>query len=226
VKILIMDDETLFRSGLSYLLASLDPKPELVETCDLAGAQRALRTTAIELVILDVRSGDTNGSGTLEQLRLEFPLVPLMVLSSERDPTVIHRCIEHGAMGFVTKHASHSELLGAIRLVIAGGLYLPRELLPGIGASSPEEHHPTEVAILAQLSERQREVLDLLLQGLPNKRISSELAISQNTVKSHVSAIFRALGARNRTEAVFMATRAGIKSKPRGATNPGASARV
>lgn len=209
VNILIVDEETLFRSGMHHLLASLEPKPIVMEADGLGEARRALSTGVVDLVLIDVRVGGGARLETLACLRDAFPTVPMVVLSAERDPTVIHRCIEHGAMGFITKHASHGELLAAVRLIVAGGVYLPREAT----TPAPGERHPADSAVLAQLSARQREVMRYLLQGKPTKTISNEMDISQNTVKSHLSAIYRALGASNRTEAVCVATRAGLSAE-------------
>ena len=210
MNILLVDEETLFRSGMNYLLASLDSRPNVIEADGLAQARRVLASRTIDLVMLDLRISGFGKPERLERLREEFPGVPIVVLSAERDPTVIHRCMEHGAMGFITKHASHGELLAAIRLIVAGGIYLPREASAAHRRSGKSERHPSEAAVLAQLSARQREVLGYLLQGKPNKTISTEMDISPNTVKAHLSAIFRTLGARNRTEAVYVLNRAGV----------------
>ena len=113
-------------------------------------------------------------------------------------------------MGFITKCSTHDELLGAIRLIVAGGIYLPAAVRDGQHAPADHGSRPSDIALLTSLSKRQREVLTLLLQGKPNKTISTQMDISQNTVKAHLTAIFRVLGARNRTEAVYFAARAGV----------------
>lgn len=210
MNILLVDEETLFRSGMCYLLASLDSRPNVIEADSLAQARRVLASRDIDLAMLDLRVSGFVKPEKLDRLREEFPGVPMVVLSAERDPTVIHRCMEHGAMGFITKHASHGELLAAIRLIVAGGIYLPREAVMARRGAGADGRHPSESAVLAQLSSRQREVLGYLLRGKPNKTISTEMDISPNTVKSHLSAIFRTLGARNRTEAVYVLNRAGV----------------
>ena len=210
MKILIVDDHTLFRSGMVHLLQSLSPQPVVVESEDLTSAAELLMSQSdVDLVLLDLKLSDAVGVDSLLTLRKQAPDTSIIVLSGEQDPIVIRRCIDHGAMGFITKSATHDELLNAIRLIIAGGIYLPREVMANaIHSRNPEER--TDVALLASLSDRQREVLTYLLQGKPNKTISSKMEISQNTVKAHLSAIFRTLGARNRTEAVYFAARAGV----------------
>ena len=210
MKILIVDDHTLFRSGMVHLLQSLSPQPVVVESEDLTSAAELLMSQSdVDLVLLDLKLSDAVGVDSLLTLRKQAPDTSIIVLSGEQDPIVIRRCIDHGAMGFITKSATHDDLLNAIRLIIAGGVYLPREVMANaIYSRNPEER--SDVALLASLSDRQREVLTYLLQGKPNKTISSKMEISQNTVKAHLSAIFRTLGARNRTEAVYFAARAGV----------------
>ena len=193
-----------------HLLQSLSPQPEVVESEDLTSSAEMLsQQNDIDLVLLDLKLSDAVGVDSLLTLRKQAPETPIIVLSGEQDPDVIRRCIDHGAMGFITKSATHDELLSAIRLIVAGGVYLPRDVMAGaIHSRHPQER--SDVALLASLSDRQREVLAYLLQGKPNKTISSKMDISQNTVKAHLSAIFRTLGARNRTEAVYFAARAGV----------------
>lgn len=210
MKILIVDDHTLFRSGMVHLLQGLAPSPDVIESEDLGSAISLLAERSdIDLVLLDLKLQDAVGVDSLLTLRRESPDSTIVVLSGEQDPAVIHRCIDNGAMGYISKAATHEELLGAIRLIVSGGVYLPREaMLSGMHQRSNSER--SDVALLASLSDRQREVLAYLLQGKPNKTISNNMDISQNTVKAHLSAIFRTLGARNRTEAVYFAARAGV----------------
>lgn len=213
MKLLIVDDHTLFRNGLTHLLQCLNPAPTVVESKDLGTAlQQVDEHDDLELILLDLNLEDTVGVDSLLNLRKHSPDIPIIVLSGEENPDVIRRCIDQGAMGFITKSATHDELLSAIQLILAGGVYLPRDTMINSALSrTPQE--PSDVALLASLSARQREVLTYLLQGKPNKTISSKMAISENTVKAHLSGIFRALGARNRTEAVYFAARAGMPLK-------------
>ncbi len=211
MKILIIDDHTLFRSGMVHLLEDLQPQPQIVESYSLKNAQEYLYDgQEVDLVLLDLRLSDTVGLDGLAALRNDIPDTPIIVLSAEMDPLVIHRCIELGAMGFITKCSTHNELLGAIRLIVAGGIYLPAAVRNGQHTPANHGSRPSDIALLTSLSKRQREVLTLLVQGKPNKTISTQMDISQNTVKAHLSAIFRVLGARNRTEAVYFAARAGV----------------
>ena len=205
MKILIVDDHALFRSGLVHLLQSFEPSPEVVDTGDLVGAQEILLSDApADLVLLDLKLQVSSGVESLLLLRQQFPDIAVVVLSGETDPVVIHSCIQNGAMGYISKAATHEELLSAITLIVAGGVYLPKEITR-VQATSDYTGSAGEQDVLAKLSERQREVLTYVIQGKPNKTISEKLNISQNTVKAHLSGIFKLLGASNRTEAVYIA---------------------
>jgi len=210
MKILIVDDHALFRSGLVHLLQSFTPQPIVVQAEDLASAESELNADqSIDMVLLDLKLHDTRGVESLLTLRRYAPEISIVILSGEQDPDVIHSCIDSGAMGFISKAATHDELLGAIRLIVSGGIYLPKEVTATHGRAKATSGN-SNVARLASLSDRQREVLTYLLQGKPNKTISEKMNISQNTVKAHLSGIFKILGASNRTEAVYFAARAGV----------------
>ena len=208
--ILLVDDHTLFREGMRFLLQGL---AEIIMITESDSSESALeflngQPDPLDFILLDLNMGTTNGIESLEQVRSVAPEVPIIVLSAEQDAVVIRQCIDAGAMGFISKTSSHAELLAAIQLILAGGIYLPRDVT--LGHSTDRQSLKPESDILAGLSNRQREVLRYLLQGKPNKTISNEMNISLNTIKTHLSAIFRELGARNRTEAVYFAARAGV----------------
>ncbi len=210
MKILILDDHTLFREGLKLLLLGLHEQLDIQDVDNLLAAQSLVAQNHFDLALIDLNLGEVNGLETLLQVRDQLKGTPIVVLSAERNSDVIHRAIEEGAMGFISKTATHHELLAAIKLILAGGVYLPKEVAAVRSTAARVDGSSSESEILSALSGRQREVLKYLLQGKPNKTISVQLNISENTVKAHLSAIFRALGARNRTEAVYFAARAGV----------------
>ena len=211
MKILIVDDHTLFRSGMVHLLQSMSPPPSVLESDGVHSALQILVKHAdIDLVLLDLNLDDAIGVEALLRLRDQITDTTIVVLSGEQDPGVIRQCIDAGAMGFITKTSTHDELLSAIKLTVAGGVYLPSSVKTRNFQQVAQASKPGDVALLASLSGRQREVLTYLVQGKPNKTISSYMDISENTVKAHLSAIFKTLGARNRTEAVYFAARAGV----------------
>lgn len=202
MKVLVVDDHPLIREALRNVLAELDANWELLESADSAGALRiAAARPDIDLVLLDLNLPDADGFATLEELRRRRPATAVVMLSAQNDHQLVTRSIALGAAGYIPKSTPHEVMVSALRLVCSGGMYLPPEVLAGGG---PHLGEP-------QLTARERQVLALMLEGKSNKRISNHLGMAEATVKNHVTAILRALGASNRTEAVIAAGRLGWK---------------
>jgi DNA-binding NarL/FixJ family response regulator len=143
----------------------------------------------------------------LSELRRDWPGIPLLVLSATHDRATVERALDLGAMGFIPKTANTRVLIDALRLVLSGGVFVPPDC-PGTGSARPR------AAARAQdlgLTLRQSDVLRLLVQGKPNKLICRDLALSEGTVKVHVSAILRALNVHNRTQVVIELARRGVR---------------
>lgn len=202
MKVLVVDDHPLIREALRNVLVELDANCELLESADSAGALRiAAARPDIDLVLLDLNLPDADGFATLEELRRRRPATAVVILSAQNDHQLVTRSIALGAAGYIPKSTPHEVMVSALRLVCSGGMYLPPEVLAGGG---PRRGEP-------QLTARERQVLALMLEGKSNKRISSHLGMAEATVKNHVTAILKALGASNRTEAVIAAGRLGWK---------------
>jgi DNA-binding NarL/FixJ family response regulator len=200
MKVLVVDDHPLIREALRNVLAELDAGCELLESADSAGALRTVAAQPeIDLVLLDLNLPDADGFATLEELRRRRPATAVVMLSAQNDHQLVTRSIALGAAGYIPKSTPHEVMVSALRLVCSGGLYLPPEVLAGEGPANP------------QLTARERQVLALMLEGKSNKRICSRLGLAEATVKNHVTAILKALGASNRTEAVIAAGRLGWK---------------
>jgi DNA-binding NarL/FixJ family response regulator len=207
MRILVVDDHPLIREGLAHLLRQLDPAVEVVEAISAERARAAFdRDAAFSLVLLDLSLPGAHGMSLLEELRLARPEVPVVVLSGSDSRANVLAAIDRGAMGFISKRSSTSVMVSALRLVLAGGVYIPPEALDP-EAKSVDDPAPADAAPLASavasLTQRQTEILALLVEGKPNKLICRELGIAEGTVKAHISAILRALGVENRTEAVL-----------------------
>jgi DNA-binding NarL/FixJ family response regulator len=153
----------------------------------------------------------TQGHQHVAKLRADAPALPVIVLSGSEDVDLMRSLIDLGVLGFIPKAYSPEVMLSAIRLVLAGGIYIPPLLLANAQAQGwqPEPvHAPSADAgrsidgLRSLLTERQIDVMRLLSQGKPNKLIARDLGISEGTVKIHLAAIFRALNVRNRVEAV------------------------
>ncbi len=211
VNILLVDDHALFREGLKFLLRSLDAGLELDEAGDCARALERASARSYDLVLLDLKLPGVNGMDALKALREAVPSTPLVVLSGEEDPRLVREAIERGAMGFIPKSSTPEVLIQALRLVLAHGVYLPPAVLDTPAAAAPPPHPESAEAKLPLLTERQMDVLRCVIQGKPNKVIARDLDISEGTVKAHLSSVMHALGARNRTEAVFAAAKMGLR---------------
>jgi DNA-binding NarL/FixJ family response regulator len=209
VHVLLIDDHEMFRQGMKFLLSDLNDDLEFTDAGNCEEALSALGNSGVDLALLDLNMPGSRGLTALRQIKEEFPAVPLAVLSGLDDPNLIRDAIDVGASGFVPKASSSEVLVAALKLILAGGVYLPRAALTGfVQTPTPAEDEPERSELL---SERQTDVLMRAIQGNPNKVIARELDIAEGTVKTHLSAAFKALGVHNRTEAVFAAARLGLK---------------
>ena len=218
MKILIADDHRLVIEAVKAKLSELEPDIAFVLALSvddmLAGA-----ADDIDLAVVDLNMPGADGHSHIDELRRRHPAVPVIVLSGTEDPAVMRGALARGVLGFIPKAYSPEVMISAVRLVLAGGVYVPPMMLsavpPGIVAGVPAQAAggASRVPAAAQtldhlrnvLTDRQVEVLQLLSQGKPNKLIGRSLGISEGTVKIHLAAIFRALNVRNRTEAVVAA---------------------
>jgi len=212
VKILLVDDHPLFRGGLKYLLQSLDEHLELDEAGNCAQAEALASQRAYDLVLVDLKMPGVGGLDALTVVRAAFPATPVVVVSGEDDPAVVRAAIECGAMGFIPKSSTPEVMIQALKLVPAHGIYLPPRVLAASQLPDPAPSaSASNDAGLTGLSVRQMDVLRCVIQGKPNKVIARELDVAEGTVKAHLSSVLRALGARNRTEAVYAAAKLGLR---------------
>ena len=214
MRILIIDDHPLVRGGVVLSLQAESPEIDLEQADCLTSALKALSVSPrIDLILLDLQLPDTVGTSGLEILRQRHPRIPVMMLSATLDRGTIDRCLRAGAAGYLPKTLPGDRLGAAVRAVAGGGLYLPREA-EGLAGRAWGGMNPAAADQLSELglTDRQIDVLKLVMRGLPNKLIGRQLQLAEGTVKVHVSAVLRALGARNRTQAVLAANRLGVKS--------------
>lgn len=221
MKILIADDHRLVTEAVKTKLSEIE---EGIEFCVAMNVDDLMRTVSddVDLAVVDLNMPGADGYSHIDELRRRHPSVPVIVLSGYEDPALMRGALERGALGFIPKAYSPEVMLSAVRLVLAGGVYVPPMMLsavpPGVVAGGAGESLPmaavgarssgsgaTLETLRNVLTERQVEVLQLLSQGKPNKLIGRSLGISEGTVKIHLAAIFRALNVRNRTEAVVAA---------------------
>jgi len=215
MKILVVDDHPLILEALKQVLRDLDPEIEVLEARDASQAlEQAARHPELSLVLLDLTLPEKHGFELLPELRRHTPGLPIVVLSATEDRDTVLRAINDGAMGFIPKTSKTEVLIAALRLVFSGGVYLPPSAFSTHGAM-PAEARPAVPATRsprdAGLTERQAQVLALLVQGKSNKLICRALDLAEGTVKIHVTAILRALNVANRTEAVVAVSRLGLR---------------
>jgi len=201
MKILIVDDHALFREGLVLVLNKLDGEISLLEAADFDKALQLIDLHCdIDMVLLDLDLPDSDGFESLNRLIKQHPNIPVVIVSASDEADVIQNALNKGAMGFIPKASSSSVMLNALQLILNGGIYVPQEMLHRQQFS--ETAHDTKSH---NLTPRQLQVLDLLVQGQSNRDIAETMFLAESTVKMHVSAILRELGVTNRTQAVLMA---------------------
>lgn len=216
MKILLVDDHTLITDALSALLQDMDPEVQVHTAGSAPEAMNLIEQHAdADLLLLDLGVPGATGTSLLEAIVAQVPDLKILVLSGVQDQRSVMRTLQLGAAGFVPKSMATDKLLSAIKFVLSGGFYIPADLLEEAQRLGPLSGPPMRVQQSAPgstrvaLTERQEQVLQLLARGAPIKVICRELNLSEGTVKTHVTAIYRAFGASNRTEALLAARRSG-----------------
>lgn len=200
--VLVLDDHPLMLSAMEVALSVVAPDAVVHAASTLRAAVELTTLYAFDFAIVDLGLPDSFGVPVLIRLRQAAPDLPVVIFSASSDRDTIMSSLDAGAMGFIPKTSPSDVLLNALRLVFAGSIYVPQEALSGRDA--PSQRGP-------DLTPRQTEVMQMLLLGLSNKRICRQLGITENTVKVHMTAVLRALGAENRTQAVLNAAQLGIR---------------
>ena len=218
MKLLLVDDHALLRDGLALMMAQEFRELQLLQAGTLAEAHAALQANPdVRLVLLDLGLPDGDGIEALPGLREAAPGAMLVALSADEKRETVLAAIAAGAAGYIPKTAQSGAMMAALRFVLSGGVYLPAAVLERRaserrdgGAAGAVERSPEELG----LSPRQVDVLKLLVEGKSNKLIARDLAMSESTVKTHLEALFRRLGANSRTQAVVAAARLGLRLNP------------
>jgi DNA-binding NarL/FixJ family response regulator len=215
MKILVIDDHVLIREALRGVLKELKRDAVLL---DASSSSQAMQIVAdhpdVGLILLDLNLPDRDGFEVLAELREQHPAITVVVLSALQDRAVVLKALDWGAFGYIPKSAKREVMISALRLVFAGGIYIPPEVLAREELSSPSptasgNERPKVSPSDLGLTDRQLEVLALMMQGKNNKLICRTLNLAEPTVKNHVTAILKALKVSNRTEAVIAANQLG-----------------
>ncbi|HVY86555.1 MAG TPA: response regulator transcription factor [Caulobacterales bacterium] len=202
MKILLVDDHSLLRDGVTALLRQGRPDAMVLACGDGAAAlDIAARESDLDAVILDLALPEVDGVAVLKQLGALRPDLPVVVLSASDAPADVRRAMAAGALGYVPKSANPRTLLSALNMVLDGELYVPAIML--------QEEVQVEIST-PKFTPRQLDVLRCMCDGLSNKNTARQLDMAEKTVKAHVTAILRALGATNRTQAATVARKMGL----------------
>jgi DNA-binding NarL/FixJ family response regulator len=216
MQFLIVDDHSIVTMALGMLLKDFDGQDNTVYTANSKDEALALADQygdTADLMILDLSMPGVEGTSLMETIVERHPTMKILVMSGLTDQHSIVKVLQMGAAGFIPKSLDAALLTAAIRFVLNGGVYIPVKLLAEAQRTSlltsRDAQRPNVETV--HLTERQKDVLALLAKGAPIKRICKELNLSEGTVKTHVTAIYRAFNATNRTEALLEARRHGFE---------------
>jgi DNA-binding NarL/FixJ family response regulator len=204
-RFIIADDHPLFRGALRAAIHGAFDGADILEAGSIEALVAELeRVPEMDLILLDLAMPGVRGYSGLLLLRAQYPGIPVIVVSAHEETSVVRRCMEFGASGFIPKTTDVDTMRKAIRLVLDGGTWTPSDLNL---ETVPDDETSALVRRLATLTPQQVRVLMMLSGGLLNKQIAYELNVSEATVKAHVSAILQKLGVDSRTQAVIAASR-------------------
>jgi DNA-binding NarL/FixJ family response regulator len=198
VDVLIVDDHPIIHQTLGSAVAAVLPDARQNVAFNLAEAfEVAGRLAADSLVLLDLGLPDGSGIDVLKRFHAAFPRMTIVVVSATESSVLVAAALKAGATGYIPKTSSPNLIVAALKVIVAGGTYIPPQILPDIG------HAPT-------LTARQLEVLLLITKGASNREIARALGIADNTAKQHTHAVFQALNVTSRAQAIIAAARMGI----------------
>ena len=207
MNVLMVDDHVMFLQGMKNLLNVLVPELRVETTGDIGHAAQLVQLTDFDLVLLDWHLNDCDGAESIRRLRDAGCMARVVVLSGETNGALIRQSVELGAAGFIPKKYSSEMMVAALRHVLDGRIFLPTETAQPQRDAAAATTDPR----LAGLTARQMDVYRAATRGLPNKLIARQLDIAESTVKAHLTAVYSALGVRNRTEAAYQASREGLQ---------------
>lgn len=210
MKILIADDHALFRDGLSMHLEQIAPRAVISQAGNFSQAVKILEAEPqIDLIIIDLDMPDMKWEEGLAQLKAKAPGARFIVISASEDNRNIKKALELGISGYIPKRSETKVLTSALKLILDGGTYLPPSILEHANAGLFGDSNEGKTKGKT-LTPRQSEVLSYVAEGMSNKQIAYKMGVSEATVKLHINALLRAVGATNRTQAVIIAQKMGL----------------
>jgi DNA-binding NarL/FixJ family response regulator len=211
MKLLVVDDHPVLRGGLCTLLQQLGNEVIVLQAANAEdGLGLVAQNEDLDIVLLDIVMPGMNGFQAIAEFGRLRPELPVVVLSSSENPKDVRDALAQGALGYIPKSANQHTLLAAVRLVMNGDLYVPPLILDEADAVRLTHFRFTESAGKPLLTDRQVSVLRAISEGRSNKEIAFELALSEKTVKAHITAIFKILNVINRTQAASTGRKNGL----------------
>ena len=202
IRVMLVDDHAMVRKGLATFLKIFDDLQLVGEAESGAAAIQLCAEVSPDVILMDMVMPDMNGAAATRAIRQQFPQVQVIALTSFKEGDLVKNALEAGAIGYLLKDISADELVRAIRAAHLGRATLSTEAAQALVESANQPSVPG-----LDLTEREREVLALMIEGLNNTQIAGKLSVSPSTIKSHVSNILAKLGVASRTEAVTLALR-------------------
>ncbi|WP_345306377.1 response regulator transcription factor [Candidatus Villigracilis saccharophilus] len=205
LRILIADDHQIVRRGLRM---TIEAEKDMQVAADAENGSQVLsliKKHKPDIVLMDMQMPEMDGVDALKQLRVEFPALPVLILTTFSDDAHVYAALRAGASGFLLKEMNGDELVSAIRGAAQGKPQLHPEIARRLMARAPMPDDPFE-----SLTERERDILKLIAKSMSNKEIASQLFLTEMTVKGYVSDLFAKLGVNDRTQAALMAVRFGL----------------
>ena len=210
MKILIVDDHSLVREGITTIVRAIDADSFIAQADSCQAALLQMRHEVFDLVFLDLNLPDQPGFVALQRMRESYPATPVVIISGQEDRGTVLKAIDMGAKSFVPKSADGARARVAIETVLSGRVYLPPSTVGQAPAQTLAAHN-SDRELPWSLTDRQVDVLALLVSGLPNKLIARRLDIAESTVKIHVSAILKELKVTSRTQAIIAVSKAAVR---------------
>ena len=199
IRVLITDDHAIVREGLRQIVSETDDIMVAADASDAAGTIDLLRSTSVDVLVLDLNLPDRHGLDLLSQIRVSHPRLPVLILSVNREPTYAQRVMKAGAAGYIGKDVAREQLVDAIRRVARGEKYLAPAVAESLESRRVDggDREPHEL-----LSDRELQVMLLIAAGKPPREIASDLNVSVKTIGAHRANILQKMGLRNNAQIV------------------------
>ena len=212
IRVLIADDHLIVREGLQLILETAEEFELVGEAADGAQAVQLANELKPDVILMDLQMPHVDGLTAITQIRAQQPDMAIVILTTYNEDDRMIRGLRAGARGYLLKDTDRATLLNTIRAAARGETLLKPEIMARVLAHADSTPAPVSARtpVTTELTERERQVLRLIVRGAQNKEIASQLNITERTVKAHLASIFNRLGVNSRTEAAAVAVRLGL----------------